>query len=75
MCDALNFLNKYYEDETKKKTVLDLDDPIQITDTERFLFNLFKGNISAKHITCSVYRQRWKILLPLISLMETYAKN
>uniref|UniRef100_A0A673CYW5 RNA helicase n=1 Tax=Sphaeramia orbicularis TaxID=375764 RepID=A0A673CYW5_9TELE len=43
MCDAFNFLNKYQEEEMKSKTAPDSDVVIQITRTERFLFNLFKG--------------------------------
>lgn len=43
MWDALNFLSKYHEEEMKKKTAPDEEHVIQITDTERFLFNLFKG--------------------------------
>lgn len=43
MCDSFNFLNKYHEEEIKNKTSPDEDQAIQITDTERFLFNLFKG--------------------------------
>lgn len=43
MWDALNFLSKYHEEEMKNKTAPDEEHVIQITDTERFLFNLFKG--------------------------------
>lgn len=43
MRDALHFLNKYHEEEMKNKTAPDEEHEIQITDTERFLFNLFKG--------------------------------
>lgn len=43
MCDAFNFLNKYHEEEIKRKTTPDEEHKIQITATERFLFNLFKG--------------------------------
>lgn len=43
MCDAFNFLNKLYEEEMKKKTSGDEEHIIEITPTERFLFNLFKG--------------------------------
>ncbi|XP_027020323.1 interferon-induced helicase C domain-containing protein 1 isoform X1 [Tachysurus fulvidraco] len=43
MCDAFSFLNKYYSEELKKKVSPDDDDTIQITDTERFLFMLFKA--------------------------------
>uniref|UniRef100_A0A7N6FLH4 RNA helicase n=1 Tax=Anabas testudineus TaxID=64144 RepID=A0A7N6FLH4_ANATE len=42
MCDAFSFLNQYYEEEMKKKTLPDQEHTIQITDTERFLFSLFK---------------------------------
>uniref|UniRef100_A0A4W4HJH6 RNA helicase n=1 Tax=Electrophorus electricus TaxID=8005 RepID=A0A4W4HJH6_ELEEL len=47
MSDAFSFLNKYYNEELKKKSSPDEDDVIQITDTERFLFRLFKG---VKHL-------------------------
>ncbi|XP_076859013.1 interferon-induced helicase C domain-containing protein 1 [Brachyhypopomus gauderio] len=42
MADAFIFLCKYHDEEMKKKTNRDEDDDIQITDTERFLFCLFK---------------------------------
>ncbi|XP_034742416.1 interferon-induced helicase C domain-containing protein 1 [Etheostoma cragini] len=42
MRDAFSFLNKYYDEELKKKATPDDEQNIQITDTERFLFNLFK---------------------------------
>nr|XP_046259551.1 interferon-induced helicase C domain-containing protein 1 isoform X2 [Scatophagus argus] len=44
MHDSFNFLNKYHEEEIKKKTTPDEEQTIQITDTERFLFGLFKEN-------------------------------
>uniref|UniRef100_A0A671Y2M4 RNA helicase n=1 Tax=Sparus aurata TaxID=8175 RepID=A0A671Y2M4_SPAAU len=44
MCDSFSFLNKFYEEEMKKKTTPDDEEKIQITNTERFLFNLFKEN-------------------------------
>ncbi|XP_070770332.1 interferon-induced helicase C domain-containing protein 1 [Enoplosus armatus] len=44
MCDAFSFLNKYHEEEIKRKTTPDEEVTIRITDTERFLFNLFKEN-------------------------------
>ncbi|KAK2839744.1 hypothetical protein Q5P01_013484 [Channa striata] len=44
MRDAFNFLNKHYEEEMKKKTSADEEHEIQTTETERFLFNLFKEN-------------------------------
>ncbi|XP_039884142.1 interferon-induced helicase C domain-containing protein 1 isoform X2 [Simochromis diagramma] len=44
MQDAFSFLNKYYKEEMKKKTAPEEEHKIQITDTERFLFNLFKDN-------------------------------
>lgn len=43
MRDSFGFLNKYHEEEMKNKTTPDEEQVIQITDTERFLFNLFKG--------------------------------
>lgn len=42
MRDAFSFLNKYHEQEIKKKSSPDEEEKIQITPTERFLFNLFK---------------------------------
>ncbi|TNN84557.1 Interferon-induced helicase C domain-containing protein 1 [Liparis tanakae] len=42
MRDALSFLNKYHEEEIKKKISPDQEHVIQSTDTERFLCNLFK---------------------------------
>ncbi|XP_022596472.1 interferon-induced helicase C domain-containing protein 1 isoform X1 [Seriola dumerili] len=44
MRDAFSFLNKSHEEELKKKISPDEDQKIQITETERFLFNLFKEN-------------------------------
>ncbi|XP_040912388.1 interferon-induced helicase C domain-containing protein 1 isoform X2 [Toxotes jaculatrix] len=43
MSDAFAFLNKYYEEETKRKTTPD-EEPITVTETERFLFSLFNEN-------------------------------
>ncbi|KAM7380584.1 hypothetical protein PAMP_003871 [Pampus punctatissimus] len=44
MRDAFSFLSKYHEEERKRKTTMDEEHTIQITDTERFLFNLFDEN-------------------------------
>uniref|UniRef100_A0A3Q3JZG7 RNA helicase n=2 Tax=Monopterus albus TaxID=43700 RepID=A0A3Q3JZG7_MONAL len=44
MCDALSFLNKYYEEEIKRKTNPDEEHKIQMTETERFLFTLFRDS-------------------------------
>ncbi|KAM9850762.1 interferon-induced helicase C domain-containing protein 1 [Aulostomus maculatus] len=44
MCDAFSCLNKYQEEEVKKKSPSELEHTIQITATERFLFNLFIDN-------------------------------
>ncbi|XP_034430093.1 interferon-induced helicase C domain-containing protein 1 [Hippoglossus hippoglossus] len=44
MCDAFRILNEYYEKEIHTKMNPDEMQIIQITDTERFLFNLFKEN-------------------------------
>ncbi|XP_040003698.1 interferon-induced helicase C domain-containing protein 1 [Xiphias gladius] len=44
MRDAFSFLNKYHEEEIKRKTTPDEEQIIQITETERFLFSLFKEN-------------------------------
>uniref|UniRef100_UPI0037E8CDDB interferon-induced helicase C domain-containing protein 1 n=1 Tax=Semicossyphus pulcher TaxID=241346 RepID=UPI0037E8CDDB len=41
MCDSFSFLKKYHEEELKRKTPAEEEQIIQITDTERFLFNLF----------------------------------
>lgn len=43
MSDAYRFLDKYYSEEGKKKYDPDEEETIAITDTERFLFTLFKG--------------------------------
>lgn len=43
MSDAFSFLDKYHTEELKTKSSPDDDDKITITDTERFLFTLFKG--------------------------------
>uniref|UniRef100_A0AAR2KXZ6 RNA helicase n=1 Tax=Pygocentrus nattereri TaxID=42514 RepID=A0AAR2KXZ6_PYGNA len=42
MSDAFSFLQKYHDEEIKKKFNPDDEDTIEITDTERFLFGLFK---------------------------------
>lgn len=42
MCDAYSFLDKYHKEEMKKKAAPEGDQSIQTTDTERFLFSLFK---------------------------------
>lgn len=57
MCDAFRFLDKYQEAEMKRKFDPDVEEPIQITDTERFLFNLFKGTVM------------WPLIAIFISLM------
>ncbi|KAM3607903.1 uncharacterized protein V6R79_015953 [Siganus canaliculatus] len=44
MRDSFKFLNEYHNEEIKKKTTPDEEHNIQITVTERFLFNLFKDN-------------------------------
>ncbi|XP_068613059.1 interferon-induced helicase C domain-containing protein 1-like [Brachionichthys hirsutus] len=44
MQDSFSFLNKYYEEEIKKKTTPDEEQIIKITETERFLFSLFEDN-------------------------------
>ncbi|XP_053733606.1 interferon-induced helicase C domain-containing protein 1 [Synchiropus splendidus] len=46
LSDAFNFLDKYYEEEMKKKSP-DVEHEIHITDTERFLFKLFRDNKEA----------------------------
>lgn len=43
MRDAFSFLDKFHEEEMKKKMAPEEEEPIQITDTERFLIILFKG--------------------------------
>ncbi|XP_076119648.1 interferon-induced helicase C domain-containing protein 1 isoform X1 [Alosa pseudoharengus] len=42
MSDAFSFLDKYYNEERKKKYDPEEGESINITDTERFLFTLFK---------------------------------
>uniref|UniRef100_A0A672IMX3 RNA helicase n=1 Tax=Salarias fasciatus TaxID=181472 RepID=A0A672IMX3_SALFA len=44
MSDALSFISKFYEEEMKKKTSPDEEHDIEITETERFLFHLFRDN-------------------------------
>ncbi|XP_074551176.1 interferon-induced helicase C domain-containing protein 1 isoform X2 [Halichoeres trimaculatus] len=44
MRDSFSFLNKYHEEALKKKSPPEGDVIIEITDTERFLFNLFSEN-------------------------------
>ncbi|XP_076026025.1 interferon-induced helicase C domain-containing protein 1 [Genypterus blacodes] len=44
MRDALSVLDKFYEEESKKKVAPEGEAPIQTTDTEQFLFDLFKDN-------------------------------
>ena len=43
MKDAFSFLHKFYKEEKKKKMAPEEDEPIKITETEMFLFQLFKG--------------------------------
>ncbi|KAJ3592702.1 hypothetical protein NHX12_007829 [Muraenolepis orangiensis] len=42
MCDALEVLSNFQEEEKKKKEAPEEEMPIQITETERFLCNLFR---------------------------------
>ncbi|KAJ8385457.1 hypothetical protein AAFF_G00189090 [Aldrovandia affinis] len=42
MSDAFNFLRKYYDQEIKKKIAPEEEEAIEITETDRFLFKLFK---------------------------------
>ncbi|XP_062313974.1 interferon-induced helicase C domain-containing protein 1 [Osmerus eperlanus] len=42
MKDAFSFLHKFYKEEKKKKMAPEEDTPIKITETEMFLFDLFK---------------------------------
>nr|XP_061812180.1 interferon-induced helicase C domain-containing protein 1-like isoform X1 [Nerophis lumbriciformis]XP_061812181.1 interferon-induced helicase C domain-containing protein 1-like isoform X1 [Nerophis lumbriciformis] len=44
MCDAFSFLNKHHEEELKSKCSPEEEHVINITDTERLLFNLFTDN-------------------------------
>uniref|UniRef100_A0A8C2AVI9 RNA helicase n=1 Tax=Cyprinus carpio TaxID=7962 RepID=A0A8C2AVI9_CYPCA len=44
MSDAFRFLDKYHTEELKTKSSPDEEGTITITDTERFLFTLFKDN-------------------------------
>ncbi len=45
MSDAFRFLDKYHNEELKTKSSPDEEGTVTITDTERFLFTLFKGII------------------------------
>uniref|UniRef100_A0A8C1P154 RNA helicase n=1 Tax=Cyprinus carpio TaxID=7962 RepID=A0A8C1P154_CYPCA len=45
MSDAFRFLNKYHTEELKTKSSPDEEGTITITDTERFLFTLFKAKL------------------------------
>lgn len=44
MCDSFSFLEQFYNDEFKKKTSPEDGHVINQTETERFLFNLFRDN-------------------------------
>ncbi|XP_061735920.1 interferon-induced helicase C domain-containing protein 1 [Nerophis ophidion] len=44
MCDAFSFLNKHHEEELKSKRSTEEEHVINITPTERLLFNLFKDS-------------------------------
>lgn len=44
MSDAFRFLDKYHNEELKTKSSPDEEGTVTITDTERFLFTLFKGS-------------------------------
>uniref|UniRef100_A0A8C1B1Y1 RNA helicase n=1 Tax=Cyprinus carpio carpio TaxID=630221 RepID=A0A8C1B1Y1_CYPCA len=44
MSDAFRFLDKYHNEELKTKSIADEEGTVTITDTERFLFTLFKDN-------------------------------
>lgn len=57
MHDALSLLNNYYEEQYKKKSAPDEEQNIQITDTERFLFNLFKGTVDFFFFAHFIYQQ------------------
>uniref|UniRef100_A0A6Q2ZJE0 RNA helicase n=1 Tax=Esox lucius TaxID=8010 RepID=A0A6Q2ZJE0_ESOLU len=48
MCDAFSFLEKYFDEELKKKVAPEGEETIIKTDTEKFLFTLFKGNNKVK---------------------------
>lgn len=56
MCDAFSFLDKYYNEEMKKKSIPEDEYTIQITDTERFLFKLFKGTLAISAVQCMMVR-------------------
>uniref|UniRef100_A0A8C7IBC3 RNA helicase n=1 Tax=Oncorhynchus kisutch TaxID=8019 RepID=A0A8C7IBC3_ONCKI len=45
MWDAFSFLDKYFDEELKKKVAPEDEEAIIKTDTERFLFTLFKGSL------------------------------
>lgn len=57
MCDAFSFLDKYYNEEMKKKSIPEDEYTIQITDTERFLFKLFKGTSAIPAVQCMMVRE------------------
>lgn len=67
MRDALHFLNKYHEEEMKNKTTPDEEQVIQITDTERFLFNLFKGK-GCRLFVWALERKAKVLFLKILSL-------
>ncbi len=48
MSDAFRFLDKYHNEELKTKSSPDEEGTVTITDTERFLFTLFKGIIKTE---------------------------
>lgn len=54
MCDALMCLNKFHEEQRKKKLSIDDEQNIQITDTERFLFDLFKGDVILNFLVVTI---------------------
>ncbi|XP_068428814.1 interferon-induced helicase C domain-containing protein 1 [Clinocottus analis] len=78
MQDAFSFLNEWHEDEMKKKTTPDEEHVIKITDTERFLCNLFKENkeelqnlaVNAEYENDSLSKLRTKILQEFSSRKE-----
>ena len=44
MSDALQVLSAFQEEEMRRKEAPQEETPIQVTDTERFLFSLFQGS-------------------------------